>query len=199
MISPVCFGADWLRDHADAMKARDVKNLEKCVLALELVSRMQRAGLDFIFKGGTSLALVFDPVRRLSIDVDILSLEPVEKLREVLESATNDRPPFVGWEHQDHRDREAPPTRHFRALYSSALDPTQLHGIQIDVIHAENPYAVVEKKTLQTTFITVKGEPDLEVMRDAQLEGPWKNLNRLKQTDLLAFACWHQAQEISKR
>jgi hypothetical protein len=116
MISPVCFGADWLRDHAEAMKARDVKNLEKCVLALELVSRMHRAGLDFIFKGGTSLALVFNPVRRLSIDVDILSLEP-----------------------------------------------------------------------------------DLGVMRDAQLEGPWKNLNRLKQTDLLAFACWHQAQEIAKR
>jgi hypothetical protein len=45
----------------------------------------------------------------------------------------------------------------------------------------------------------VKGEPDLGVMRDAQLGGPWKNLNRLKQTDLLAFACWHQAQEIAKR
>jgi len=171
MISPVCFTGDWLREHAEAMKARDVKNLEKCVLALELVGRMHRAGLDFIFKGGTSLALVFDPVRRLSIDVDILSLEPVKKLREVLESVTKENAPFVGWEHQDHRDREAPPTRHFRALYSSALDPTQLHGIQIDVIHAENPYATVAQRSLQATFITVEEDVRISVPSPSSLLG----------------------------
>ena len=34
---------------------------------------------------------------------------------------------------------------------------------------------------------------------DAMKARDIKNLNRLKQTDLLAFACWHQAQEIAKR
>jgi hypothetical protein len=28
------------------------------------------------------------------------------------------------------------------------------------------------------------------------LDGDWVNLNRLKQTDLKAFECWHRAQSI---
>lgn len=155
MIAPECFTFGWLREQAEATKARDPRNLEKCILALELVSRMRRAGLDFLFKGGTSLVLLFDPVRRLSIDVDILSLEPLEKVREVLEATTKDRPPFLAWTHQEHRDREAPPTRHFRALYSSALDPSGTHSIQVDVITAENPYAEIEVRTVLTPFIRI--------------------------------------------
>jgi hypothetical protein len=75
MISPECFELSWLREQAEATRVRDPKNLEKCILALELVGRMQEAGLNFVFKGGTSLVLLFSPVRRLSIDVDILSLD----------------------------------------------------------------------------------------------------------------------------
>jgi hypothetical protein len=63
MILPVYFSMDWLRDQSDALKARDVRNLEKCVLALELVGRLKKAGLEFIFKGGTSLLLLADGPR----------------------------------------------------------------------------------------------------------------------------------------
>ena len=52
MISPVCFSKEWLREKGNALQARDVRNLEKCVLALELVGRLKKAGLEFIFKGG---------------------------------------------------------------------------------------------------------------------------------------------------
>ena len=141
MISPRCFKEAWIREQAAALRARDLRTLEKNIVALELVSRLRREGLEFIFKGGTSLALFFDPVRRLSIDVDILSLEPIERLKAVLDQATTDRPPFAGYEHQEHRDREAPPTVHFRIPYSSALDPGGVHTIQLDVITAESPYA----------------------------------------------------------
>jgi len=110
MISPRCFEEAWIRRQAASLRALDLRTLEKNILALELVSRLRREGLEFIFKGGTSLALFFDPVRRLSIDVDILSLEPIELLKSVLAQATTDRPPFTGYEHQERRDREAPPT-----------------------------------------------------------------------------------------
>ncbi|MFM8717769.1 MAG: nucleotidyl transferase AbiEii/AbiGii toxin family protein [Spartobacteria bacterium] len=85
MISPVCFSKEWHCAQANALQARDVRNLEKCVLALELVGRLKKAGLEFIFKGGTSLLLLTDQPRRLSIDVDILCLESQAKLEEVLD------------------------------------------------------------------------------------------------------------------
>ncbi len=76
MILLKCFTPEFLSEQGEFLQVKDLRNLEKCTLALELVSRLQRAGLDFIFKGGTSLLLHCNPARRLSIDVDIVSLEP---------------------------------------------------------------------------------------------------------------------------
>jgi len=163
MISPRCFEEAWIREQAAALKARDLRTLEKNILALELVSRLQRLGLDFIFKGGTSLALFFDPVRRLSIDVDILSLESTERLKAVLDQATTDIPPFIGYEHQERRDREAPPTVHFRIPYSSALDLGGVHSIQLDVITAESPYAATEAKVVRASFFEIEEEVQVRV------------------------------------
>lgn len=156
MISPVCFSKEWLREQAYTIKARDVRNLEKCVLALELVGRLKKAGLEFIFKGGTSLLLLTDQPRRLSIDVDILCLESQEKLEEVLDKVLGGC--FVSWEHQEHRDREAPPTRHFRLIYKSTFDGASGQAIQLDVIVAESPYATVETRTVRTGFIELDDE-----------------------------------------
>jgi hypothetical protein len=169
VISPVCFSRDWLREQADALKARDVRNLEKCVLALELVGRLKKAGLEFIFKGGTSLLLLVDRPRRLSIDVDILCLESLEKLEEVLGKVV--RPPFVAWEHQEHRDREAPPTRHFRLVYESAFDGAAGHAIQLDVIVAENPYAAVTESPVQAGFLELEEPASVFLPSAASLLG----------------------------
>jgi len=169
MISPTCFSKDWLREQANALQARDVRNLEKCVLALELVGRLKKAGLDFIFKGGTSLLLLVDRPRRLSIDVDILCLESLEKLEEVLGKVV--RPPFVAWEHQEHRDREAPPTRHFRLVYESAFDGAAGHAIQLDVIVAENPYAVVTESPVQAGFLELEEPASVFLPSAASLLG----------------------------
>ena len=163
MIAPRCFQEPWVRKQAAALNARDLRTLEKNILALELVSRLRRSGLEFVFKGGTSLALLFDPVRRLSIDVDILSLEPIERLKTMLEQATTNRPPFTGYEHQVRRDREAPPTIHFRIFYSSALDPAGLHSIQLDVIMAESPYADTEERVVQASFFEIEAEVRITV------------------------------------
>ena len=56
MISTQCFEEAWIREQATALRARDLRTLEKNILALELISRLRRDGLDFIFKVGTSLA-----------------------------------------------------------------------------------------------------------------------------------------------
>lgn len=156
MISPNCFTPEFLRERGKDLQVEDLRTLEKCTLALELVSRLQREGLDFVFKGGTSLLLHCNPARRLSIDVDILSLEPVERFQEVLQKITRE-PPFLRWDYQVHRDREAPPTKHFKAFYTSALTNEE-ESVQLDVICAENPYVRTIEAPVNASFLEIGGE-----------------------------------------
>lgn len=163
MIKPECFSREWLQSRADALKSRDVKTFEKCVLALELVGRLRQAGLEFVFKGGTALVLHFEPIRRLSIDVDILCLEPMERLKETLDTAAKDRPPFLGSEHQERRDREVPPTKHFKVAYDSAYDSGSRNSIQLDVITAEDPYAELESRAIDPSFLDLEEEVEVPI------------------------------------
>ena len=48
MIAPRCFQEPWVRKQAAALNARDLRTLEKNILALELVSRLRRSGLEFV-------------------------------------------------------------------------------------------------------------------------------------------------------
>jgi len=133
--------------------ATDLLLLERCTLALELVGRLRQHGLEFIFKGGTSLLLQLPEPRRLSIDVDILCDE-VGKLPEVLDQVVAE-PPFTRWNHQAHRDRDEPPTQHYAVYFDSAVgDPDTEWMVLIDVIESENPYAALIKRELSTAFIT---------------------------------------------
>lgn len=69
-----CFTRDWIDQ-----KSREIRTgntfLEKCLHAFELLGRLQQEGLDFVFKGGTSLLLRLPDPKRLSIDIDIVSRE----------------------------------------------------------------------------------------------------------------------------
>jgi hypothetical protein len=50
----------------------DPRLLERAILCLEYVSQLRARGLEFVFKGGTACQLLLpEPIRRLSIDVDI--------------------------------------------------------------------------------------------------------------------------------
>lgn len=161
MISSKCFTGDFLSQQAKILQVQDPRNLEKCVLALELVCRLQREGLDFVFKGGTSLLLHCNPAKRLSIDVDILSLEPLQRFQEVLQKITRDAP-FLRWDHQNHRDREAPPTKHFKAFYNSALKGEE-ESVQLDVICAENPYARTIEAPVNASFLEIHEETRVRI------------------------------------
>lgn len=63
-----------LEEKQQVFQAQDLQTLEKCALALELVGRLRKEGLDFIFKGGTSLMLLFDAPRRPSTSRCITNL-----------------------------------------------------------------------------------------------------------------------------
>ena len=65
----------------------NVSNLEKAIYSLEYLGQLKRAGLDFIFKGGSAVQVVLqDKWARLSVDVDICSNVSEKELRYILDS-----------------------------------------------------------------------------------------------------------------
>ena len=73
MIARQCFVNQWVRTKASEIGCRNPIMLEKAIVALQLLGHLAETGLPIQFKGGTSLLLRLNPIRRLSIDVDIVT------------------------------------------------------------------------------------------------------------------------------
>lgn len=155
MLTARNFTKEWIEARTKASGTRNATNLEKCIHALELVGRLAEGGLKFVFKGGTSLVLLLQPIRRLSIDVDILCLEPLERLHEALNAVTKGVP-FTEWRHQGHRDAESPPTKHFQVFYRPVVDAEPQPHVQLDVLEAAAIHPKIESREIRTDFVEVE-------------------------------------------
>src|SRR6266567_2568432 len=98
MLNPRCFTQPWLKQQSEAIRSRNPVMLEKAIVALQLLGHLAESGLPIQFKGGTSLLLRLHPIRRLSIDVDIITQAKPEELRTVLDRVTK-LAPLMGFEH----------------------------------------------------------------------------------------------------
>ncbi len=160
MIHPDCFQRPWLAEQGAALRVQpnNLHLLERCIHALELVGRLSDAGLDFVFKGGTSLVLLLNPIRRLSIDVDIATPEPIERIKAILEQVALNRPPFLRYEHQEKRDRDAPPPRHFKIYFRSVAGVQAESYILLDVMTTAHSYPVTERRSIAAAFIRLEAD-----------------------------------------
>jgi hypothetical protein len=75
-LDPTCFESEWIRGKRDELRLNDAGRLEVAILAFELLGRLVTAGLEFVFKGGTSVLLHVPSLRRLSVDIDIVTERP---------------------------------------------------------------------------------------------------------------------------
>lgn len=74
MINPQSFSEEHIRE-MQKKTGNDPILLERTIFAFGLLEALIRAGLPFVFKGGTSLMLLLNHPRRLSTDIDIV-VEP---------------------------------------------------------------------------------------------------------------------------
>lgn len=156
MISAECFGKQWITAKASAIGCRNPVMLEKSIVALQLLGHLAESGLPIQFKGGTSLLLRLNPIRRLSIDVDIVTQAKPEELVAVLERVSR-LAPLAGYEHDAQRDKELPPKKHFRIFYPSALEAKTDH-VLLDVLFESQVVPHCEPVAIQTPFITTERE-----------------------------------------
>lgn len=163
MIATECLQSPWIEAQAERLQVRDRMLLERCIHALDLVARLRHAGLEFVFKGGTSLVLHLQPLRRLSIDVDIACGASLEQITRALDAVVYPRQPFTRYAHQDHRDRDEPPTKHFLVSFNSAVRPGQESHILLDVLFEPTVYPEITEVELATDFIRTTGPTPIRV------------------------------------
>jgi hypothetical protein len=72
MISNQSRTKEWIMGIREVSPRRDPILIEKMIMALILVENLRLSGLEFIFKGGTSLILLLGIPQRFSIDIDIV-------------------------------------------------------------------------------------------------------------------------------
>lgn len=82
MIDMLSLSEGWLSEKRKKY-SKDPIIIESMVFALFLLEQLKTTGLDFIFKGGTSLILLLEQPKRFSVDIDIIVNPAITK--EVLE------------------------------------------------------------------------------------------------------------------
>lgn len=153
MIKDHCFTEEWLnqfkkqKDHSRIDKII----LEKMIYALHLLERLKANGLDFVFKGGTSLVLLLDEGNRFSIDIDIISKTKREELEVILNKIT-DSSRFTGWNLDEHRSYQpGVPKAHYKFTFD-----TKMHGsgtILLDVLIEDSIYPELIERPVYTHWI----------------------------------------------
>ena len=189
MIDKVSLSGAWLEEKRKQYK-KDPGIIESMIHALYLLDRLTLTGLDFIFKGGTSLVLLMDKPLRFSVDIDIIINPAIT--REVLEShltkiaASSE---FIRMELDERRSyKEDIPKAHYKFIYLSNVSTRTKDGavvanpereILLDVLFAENPYPVLIEREIKTDWVTMTGDPLTVKMPD---------VNSIAGDKLVAFA-----------
>ena len=128
--------------------------VERSIYAFNLLEGLVETGLEFVFKGGTSLLLHFDEPRRLSIDIDIVSSSDQAILEKSL-TAIVDARPFTRWEEQDRGADRMPKRVHYKLFYSSPIMNGEEMPVLLDVVTEPNVIKDLVAKPIVAKFLEV--------------------------------------------
>ncbi|HUX53005.1 MAG TPA: nucleotidyl transferase AbiEii/AbiGii toxin family protein [Williamwhitmania sp.] len=160
MIKENCFTDEWLEGFKKQKDYRRIDKiiLEKMIYALHLLERLKSNGLDFVFKGGTSLVLLLEEGSRFSIDIDIISKTDRKELEDILKKVINSSN-FTSFELDEHRSYlPGVPKAHYK--FSFKTTRVGSGTILLDVLNEESIYPELIEKPVITRWV----ETDKETM-----------------------------------
>jgi len=133
----------------------DYELAARAVFALGLTEALCKSGAEFIFKGGSSLMLLFETPKRLSTDVDIL-VPPGYPIEDYLKEAAKFYP-FRGIQESIRKTNKTISKKHFKITYSSTNADKDLTVI-VDVLFAESHYKNLVRKAVNNDLLLCSGE-----------------------------------------
>jgi predicted nucleotidyltransferase component of viral defense system len=165
MFKDNCFTGEWLQSfkRLPAHNRIDVIILEKMIFALHLLEQLQRNGLKFTFKGGTSLVLLLAEDNRFSIDIDIISVTGSEELEAILNKVVESSR-FTGFELEKHRSyKPGVPKAHYTFAYESSLKGVYSGTVLLDVLIEDSTYPETTEKAIKAKWIETEDETNVIV------------------------------------
>jgi hypothetical protein len=187
---------------------------EQAVHSLELVAELAQVGLSFQFKGGNSLLLILNTPQRFSIDADIATDEPRERIEACLEKAMTQFGVFKKWTKRQHKTKPWLPLSSYFCFYNSVFSQETESFVMLDAQLTRSPYAThfipVECGKLYTSAINVEIPYASSIIGDKLLTlgpktlgipiGKGKEAQRLKHVfDISILLSTHpELQEIKK-
>ena len=140
MINVDSLKADWIKKVSAKQNNADKILIEKSIRALYLLEQLVLTDLDFIFKGGTSLLLLLNDIKRLSIDIDIIVPKKIDltaNLDKIIETTD-----FIRWETNERKAKSRIEKSHYKLYYYPSINNTRSEEeyILLDVVFETNPY-----------------------------------------------------------
>lgn len=137
----------------------DIQLLEKTVGALYLVESLVNENLEFIFKGGTSLVLLLRQIRRLSVDVDIITQESEDRVKDVIENIIKHQDLFTRYEENIRKNSASQRMKlqHYKLYFNSITDNSEKY-ILLDIAYESNEYPKVIEKKIENTKLNINSD-----------------------------------------
>jgi len=153
MIDKDCLTKEWLENSILKLRTQnnsiDIQLLEKTVNALYLLECLIKADIKFIFKGGTSLVLLLNKIKRFSIDIDIIIENELSNIENILLNLIEDSKFFTRYE-ENLRPGSASDRmnlKHYKFFYISLLDNFEKY-VLLDIAYEKNLYPKIMKKEI---------------------------------------------------
>lgn len=131
-------------------KSDQYKNIEKAIMALTLLENLKASGIDFVFKGGTSLLLLLENLYRFSVDIDMVT-DRLNSHEKKFDSICNGI--FTHWDEQVRDSNENFHTKHFRFYYKPFTDNMAEGYVLLDVYEGESLYSQTQKVLLKSPLL----------------------------------------------
>jgi hypothetical protein len=160
MIKDKCFTDEWLDQFKKQKKHKRIDKiiLGKMIYAFHLLERLKANGLDFVFKGGTSLLLLLKEGNRFSIDIDIICRTERKILEDILNTVI-ETSHFKEWKLDEHRSYQPGiPKAHYKFSFDTRQQGSGT--IFLDILIEDSIYPALVEMPVKTKWI----ETDAEIM-----------------------------------
>ncbi|MCC5844932.1 MAG: nucleotidyl transferase AbiEii/AbiGii toxin family protein [Verrucomicrobia bacterium] len=141
--------------------------LEKCIHALALLGLLAESGIPFLFKGGTSLLLHLPRIKRLSIDVDIVTSVTGSALERTIRKVGT-QAHFIRQDEDERGARGLPARRHFRYFYNSCLINKEDY-VLLDVVEEEDCGLESVSLPIKTEFIQTVRDLTVRIWKSSEV------------------------------
>jgi predicted nucleotidyltransferase component of viral defense system len=160
MINEKCFTIEWLESFKKIKEHKliQINILEKMIYAFHLLEQLKNNGLEFVFKGGTSLVLLLDEESRFSIDIDIICNTKQKELEAVLEKVVESSK-FISVTLNERRSyKPGVPKAHYSFTFNSVFNTKVPGNILLDVLIEDSIYPELIESPVQTKWIEIDDE-----------------------------------------